>query len=213
MKNSWKLAAFALLAAVQLGVPAHLIQRQQQTLAHGAEYRFKTAPVDPADPFRGRYVALNFTAACAPLPSPGEPDGRHESKWFALLATDGEGYARIADLSRERPTDGDYIQVRSQPSGGCAGGGGRLEFPFNRFYLPEQMAPQAEAAYMASNRRRTALPAPAEGTEPPDPRVPAYARVRVLDGNAALQELVLDGLPLREFLERERAARGEGANP
>lgn len=204
MKRGLLLAAFAVTALAQLAVPAHLIRRQQTTLAHGTEYRFRTAPVDPADPFRGRYVALDFEAACADTGyEPHWPV--QERKWFARLARDAEGYARIEGLSRERPAAGDYIQVRSR-GWSCVNGQERLELPFNRYYLPEEMAPQAEAAYLASNRRaQAASQVQVPDGEPPEHRVPAYATVRVRDGHAAFEELYLDGLPLREFLAREAA--------
>jgi len=44
---------FALVALAQLYVPAKMVWNQESILEEGTEYKFKTAPVDPNDPFRG----------------------------------------------------------------------------------------------------------------------------------------------------------------
>ena len=57
------LAGFAALALAQLAAPLLQIAKYEAVIAYGAEYKFKTAPVDPPDVLRGRYVALDFVAA------------------------------------------------------------------------------------------------------------------------------------------------------
>ncbi|HUR30287.1 MAG TPA: GDYXXLXY domain-containing protein, partial [Saprospiraceae bacterium] len=54
--------AFAIMVLVQLYVPASMIMESEKVLKEGKEFKFKTAPVDPTDPFRGKYVELNFDA-------------------------------------------------------------------------------------------------------------------------------------------------------
>jgi hypothetical protein len=63
-------------------------------------------------------------------------------------------------------------------------------FPFDKFWLNEADAPAAEAAYMANSRREN---------------LNAYATVRVDDGDAAIEEIYLDGQPLRDYLRGARA--------
>ena len=60
--KSWRLIVFAVVAAAQLGVPASLMWKREQTLRHGSVWKFRTAPVDPIDAFRGRLIALEFDA-------------------------------------------------------------------------------------------------------------------------------------------------------
>ena len=52
--------AFILLVLVQLFVPANMILEQEDILKNGTPYKFKTAPIDPYDPFRGKYVWLGY---------------------------------------------------------------------------------------------------------------------------------------------------------
>ena len=49
-----------LVCAVQLAVPVAMIARREIALRQGESFRFRCAPVDPVDPFRGRYVDLQF---------------------------------------------------------------------------------------------------------------------------------------------------------
>ena len=41
---------------------ASTIYKRESVLHHGRVFKFQTAPVDPVDAFRGRYVALSFQA-------------------------------------------------------------------------------------------------------------------------------------------------------
>ena len=72
---------------------------------------------------------------------------------------------------------------------GCEVAG--VDLPFDRFYMNETVAPEVEAALWA------------RGDEP----VRAWLAVRVLGGRAVPEELYLDGIPAREFLEREARSR------
>jgi uncharacterized membrane-anchored protein len=54
------LPLFALTCLAQWFVPAQMIYDQEQVLREGKTYHFKTAPIDPSDPFRGKYITLSF---------------------------------------------------------------------------------------------------------------------------------------------------------
>ena len=82
-----KLAAlwilFAAAVVAQWAAPLSMIFRSERVLSGGQAFKFKTAPVDPVDAFRGRYIALNFDVA-API-EPGR-DVRINSEVYAVLA-------------------------------------------------------------------------------------------------------------------------------
>jgi uncharacterized membrane-anchored protein len=52
--------AFAVLVAAQLVLPLGMIAANELALATGTKVTLRTAPVDPLDPFRGRYVELDY---------------------------------------------------------------------------------------------------------------------------------------------------------
>lgn len=189
MNRRLALALFAALVLAQLAVPAQMIRRQQDTLAHGTVYRFRTAPVDPADPFRGRYVALNFEESRKVIAA-GEADRfTRGQRAYAAISVGPGGYAQLRTPVNEAPAQGDYLKVRVQHANS---GELWLELPFDRYYMDEKLAPEAERAYWDSNRQ--------QGAERKE--VETFAAVRVKGGHAALEELYLDGVPVREYLAR-----------
>jgi hypothetical protein len=109
MKRWLAWGLFLYLALVQLAVPASMIARRELTLHYGQQYRFQTAPVDPSDPFRGRYVALALQATTAPTPpgiqlTPGQ-------QVYAILAEDAAGFDTTASLSLTPPGGNTYFQT------------------------------------------------------------------------------------------------------
>lgn len=167
------------LFLVQLAVPAARIVKYEQTLSRGETFRFRCAPVDPADPLRGRYVALAIVES--EIDDPGL-EVRRGDRLYLGLSEDGEGYARFSGPRIERPDAGPYLEVRVS---NVYGGKIRFDLPFDRYYLEEALAPAAEQAY----RERAS-----------DDEAEAWITVRVRDGSAVLEELYLEGRPIREFL-------------
>lgn len=74
----WTPRLLVLLCVIQLAVPAFMIVRREHALSMGRAFKFRTAPVDPYDAYRGRYVALNFEAATVKgvPPPPEAQDGQ-----------------------------------------------------------------------------------------------------------------------------------------
>ena len=162
-----------------------MIARREHVLHEGRSFKFKTAPVDPYDAFRGRYVALNFEAATVtgiPLPS----GLQHGVRVYALLGEDEKGFAKVTALSLARPSDGPYLRARVQyPASDRVS----LELPFDRYYMEETKAPAAEDAYRQHSRSETGN---------------AYAIVRILGTQAVLEDLYVEGLPVKEILRQTK---------
>jgi uncharacterized membrane-anchored protein len=180
-RNAIGWALFLICCAAQIAVPASMILRHERTLESERAYLFRCAPVDPVDAFRGRYVALSFEQSrfeggVVEALVPG-------STAYATLDVDDEGFAIIVAVDETAPRDLDYLKVLIQHR---SGGEVWLELPFDRYYLGESLAPEAERAY--ADR--------AAGQE-------AWVSVRVRDDHAVLEELYLAGLPIREFLEQD----------
>lgn len=182
MNASLRLALFAALVLVQLAVPASMIASHQLTLARGEAYRFAVRPIDPIDPFRGRYVIVQPLVAQQPVPQ-GVQVRAGETVYLAL-AHDADGFAQVLAVSLEAPREVPHVSARVRV---VSGGTLHLELPFERFYMNERQAPRAEAAMWDGSRR----------TEP------TFISVRVRSGHAVLEELYLHGVPVQEYLARE----------
>ncbi len=190
MKNRTNIAAFLFLAfaVVQLAVPLSMIYQRELTLRQGAEYHFKTRPIDPTDPFRGKYVRLHFeneswiTDTTCTL--------EREDKVYALLSTDSIGMAQIDSLVREKPSDNvDYLAawVSYQYERNNDSIEVQLKWPFDRFYMEESKAKAAELR-VNRNRRTDTLS--------------TYAVVKIRQGNAVLDDVKVDGISLKTWVEQ-----------
>ena len=105
------LLLFILLALVQLYVPAMMILRREEIIATGSEYKFETAPVDPYDPFRGRYITLNFQETRVPVTDLS--DWKEGDVVYAVLGTDEEGLAIFTEALKSPPdTSQDYLTTQ-----------------------------------------------------------------------------------------------------
>ena len=173
--KSWRLVVFALVGLAQLAVPASLIWKREQTLRRGSVWKFRTAPVDPVDAFRGRYVALEFEVEGQQIAPP--PDTDYGQTVFVTLRQSVDGFAEIDQVLTGRPAGDDFIEAELR--------GKTVSLPFDKYWVTERDAPAAEAAYLAQSRRE---------------KRNAFVTVRVFRGDAALEQLYLDGLPLGEYL-------------
>lgn len=175
----WRLIIFSVVVSAQLAVPGSLIWKREHTLRQGHLWKFRTAPVDPVDVFRGRYVALHFEVETEEISPP--PDSGYSDKVFVTLKANADGFAAIDQVFATKPAGDDFMEARLS--------GKTIALPFDKYWVTERDAPAAEAAYRNLNRR---------GNQN------AFVSVRVFRGDAAIEQLYLDNQPLGDYL-RTRA--------
>ena len=185
MTSKVRLWLFAAMALLQLAAPASMILSHERTLAKGQEFKFRTAPVDPYDAFRGRYVALGFDNNQAAL-APGVSASVGQTL-YATIEVGSDGFARFGVASLSPPKRGAYLKVKAGSANDKGGIG--LQLPFDRFYMEEAKAPAAEAAYREHNRM---------GAQD------AYVTVRVRDGAGVIEELYVGGTPIGDVVSKTK---------
>lgn len=179
------LTVFALVIIAQLFVPAKMIFDREQILNEGTVLKFRTAPVDPYDPFRGKYITLNFKDDYFMVDD--RSDWSSHEKIYAVLEKDSAGFARISNLKKEMPEGGklyletnvDYVSYNEDKV--------MLDFPFNRYYMEESKAYEAELSYRDSQRDSLSV---------------TWAVVSILDGQAVLKDVMIDGVRIEEVVEK-----------
>ena len=186
MKTNSLLFLLGLAIALQLAAPASMILKRERVLAHGQAFKFRTAPVDPYDAFRGRFVALGFDQRSVAAP-PGHDFARGQTV-HVLLAVDAEGFATFSGLRRDRPETEPYLTAKIQY---VYGNQIQLRLPFDRFYMDEYAAPAAERVYREQSSRSNRN---------------AYIQVRIDEGFGVIEDLYVDGTPIRDYLDRKPAA-------
>jgi uncharacterized membrane-anchored protein len=182
--NMLRIVVFGVVALAQLAVPAAMVWQRQQTITQGRVWKFRTAPVDPVDVIRGRYIALRFAAEEFAAPSKFEAA---DNSVYAVLKEGTDGFAEIDHLTTEALRTDDAVPVESV---WWYNGKQQVRFPFNKFWVAEANAAAAEHAYVENNRRDNQN---------------AYVTVRVRRGDAALDQLFIDGQPLADYLRAHSA--------
>jgi uncharacterized membrane-anchored protein len=176
-RNKLVLGLFAFLALLQLAAPLYLVWQWEDIRNTGHVYQWKTAPVDPYDALRGRYVDLQFKEMKGPVIE-GE-QLTYGQKAYALIASDDNGYAYISSVSAKKPQKGDYVSVRvNYTNGGMV----NITLPFKRYYMREDLAPEAEQAYRKSAGK--------------DGRV----TVRIKNGLGVVEQLYVGNQTINEYL-------------
>jgi len=182
---------FILIALAQLYVPAKMILNREDVLNSGVEYRFKTAPIDPTDPFRGKYIVLRFENNTVKVDD--ETAWEYGEEIFASLGTDQDGYAKTIAVSKDEPIDGkDYMKVRIRYVSHDKSNILTVNYPFDRYYMEESKAYDAEVAYRESRRDTNQI---------------AYALVRVKNGEAVLKDVLINGESIKEIVKAKQESQ------
>ncbi|MEN7549958.1 GDYXXLXY domain-containing protein [Rapidithrix thailandica] len=184
------LPAFVLVVLVQLYVPAKMILDSEDILKSGVEYKFQTAPVDPYDPFRGKYITLQYKENTIRVP---EDTNWKKGDWvYVTLMKDNDDYAKLLDVSKEAPNHtADYLKVRVNF---IADNILYIHYPFDRFYMEESKALEAERIYRGSSR---------------DQQQKSYALVMIRNGEAIIKDVMIDEVPIRELVKEALENKGE----
>jgi len=195
MKNNKRLLLlFIIVALIQLAIPFKMILNEEMVITEGTPYKFKVAPVDPNDPFRGKYIALRFQETTYTVNN--EEDWERNQTIYVVLTTDANGFMKIKKILAEKPNHTpDYIKADiSYISNNKL----HLKYPFDRYYMEESKAYEAEQYYNESLR----------DTMPHE----TYALVYVKDAKAVLQDVLIDDVSIKDIVINNRALEVEKYN-
>lgn len=182
------LAGIILVFLLQWYIPFSMIFSAEKVLENGRLYRFRTAPVDPVDYFRGRYLALNFNEPEA-LPGDDYSWGSQGERAFVNITSDSSGFVNFGKVFKHRPNNGEeYIQVKARKHWDDTREGWLLiELPVDRYYMDEFKAEDAETFYNSLNSERRTME--------------AWVEAKVLDGKMVVEQLVVGNKPIQYWLE------------
>ncbi|WP_346882907.1 GDYXXLXY domain-containing protein [uncultured Algibacter sp.] len=185
MKTKHIFIVFILVALVQLIVPAQMILNKESVIKQGVAYKFKTQPVDPNDPFRGKYIVLNFDIRSFKT---------SDSLWtrndpvYVYLKTDSLGFATIDNVSKvELESSKKDFFIAKVDHYSSYTDKVHIDLPFNRYYMEETKAYKAEVA--VRDAQRDTLP---NNT---------YALVYVKAGETVLNDVVINEISIKDYVE------------
>lgn len=188
MKNL-VLILFGFMCLAQWAIPGKMIYDSENIISDGAVYKFRTEPIDPSDPFRGKYIILRFEANSIEFED--STDFQAGQQIFVTFTTDSAGFAKVDDIHRTRPEAENYLQTTVDYVTNYQDEH-RVEFnlPFDRFYLEESKAPRAEQLYRDAQRDSTQV---------------AYALVNMGAGQAVIKNVIINDKPIVDLIREQEA--------
>ncbi len=181
MRKELFVGLFSGLILLQIATPLSMIVKRELVLKNGMPFRFKTVPVDPYDAFRGRYVALRVEANKAIKPQ--GVNLKYGQKVYALISADEQGFAKIFQITTQKPQGATYITAKVSY---FSGNEVVVDLPIDRYYMEEKAAPRAEKIYREYNRRD---------------KQDAYVIVRIKDGFVVIESLYVGSQRIEEVLK------------
>lgn len=184
MKTLHIIILFIVVAVAQLAVPAQMIFNQEHIIKTGTAYKFKTQPVDPADPFKGKYIYLNYEINSF---ATTDKDWTRQQDIYVSIVNDSLGFVKLLDVSKTKPMNGDFVKAKvdwyNTYDKEVA-----FRFPFDAFYMNEAKAYDAEIAHL----------------EAQNDSIPnnTYALVYVKNGEAVLNNVFINDIPIAEYVEK-----------
>lgn len=179
------LLLFALMCLTQWIIPGKMVYDSERTLTEGVVYKFKTAPVDPSDPFRGKYITLNFQENFTIFEDSAEWQTGDEI--FVTYIPDSAGFAKVENIYHTAPeaesylkTKVDYVTHYQREH--------KLWYrlPFDQYYLEESKASQAEQLYWNAQRDSTQV---------------TYALVSMGAGQAVLKDVIINNKSIVKIVQ------------
>ena len=167
-----------------------MIWDKEVVLEKGKEFKFKTAPVDPNDPFRGKYITLSFENTTVKVAN--ENNWLYGESVYSELVTNEEGFAKIKSISKERPNTLDYVLTEIAYVSSNGSNEIRVLYPFDRFYMEESKAPEAETVYRKVQRDTTKI---------------TYALVSVKEGESVLKDVFINDVSIAEIVKANQNKR------
>lgn len=183
MKKTYLYILFGIMVLVQIAIPAQAVYTYETAISYGTTYKFKTAPVDPNDPFRGKYITLDFEMDSYETPF---TEWEYGSKAYAYITKDENEYAVLDHLSQiQEQSDLDYIVVKvlSHYDGLV-----HFELPFDRYYMEETKAYDAELLYRKMNRDQK--------------NNTTYALVTIKDDSSVLIDVIINEVSIKDAVEK-----------
>lgn len=174
-----RIIAFAIYAIGLIGFPIWMIMQENSTFNEGHAYKFKCAPVDPNDPFRGKYIRLRFERIEIDRSSIEE----NEHPYYGKVETNEKGYAFISEVDSKPYIDAPSIALIEISSTNKVI---TFELPLDRLYMNENKAQTAEDLYRGALRDSTQN---------------VYAKVYINGDRFLLDNVYIDDIPLSETIE------------
>jgi len=175
MLSNKRIIAFAFYAIGLIGFPIWMIIQENNTFNEGNAYKFKCAPLDPTDPFRGKYITLRFE----PIEFQDSLSNYVGKPTYGHIVVDRNGFANVSSIDTIPPKGSPYLLLREFSVRNKIN---EYLLPFDRLYMNENKAQAAEDLYRNALRDSTQQ---------------VYAKVYISGDRFLLDDVYVDDVPIR----------------
>lgn len=179
------LPLFIVMCIAQWLVPGKMIYDSETVVVNGTSYKFKTQPIDPSDPFRGKYVTLNFEANSIIVNDSANWESGEDV--YITFTTDSAGFAKPSGISRQEPNSEIFLKTTVYYFTNYESSEEvYFNIPFDRFYLEESKASEAEQIYWKAQS---------------DSAQVAYGLVTIGKGRAVLTDVMINDRSVVDIID------------
>jgi len=182
------LPLFFLLVIIQWAVPAGMIWKKEAIQRKGTDYKFRTEPVDPYDPFIGKYIVLRYKQPQVNILTKELKNTDREV--YVTFKKDKQGFAQPDKITDKIPEGSDYLKTSITNMEEIKDSTMiMISYPFTRFYMEESKAPEAEQVYGVMSR---------------DSASKVYALVSIYNGDAAIKNVFVNDTAITEMVKKRQ---------
>ena len=181
---------FFLLVIFQLYVPASVVFNQERIHFSGTKFKMQLAPIDPNDPFRGKYIILSFKENRARLPKQGKYEPGDVV--YVVMKPGKNEFLKIESISHEfqsvkspRACIKARIHLTTEADGYKEA---QLVYPFTRFYVEESKAADIEERYLKAVS---------------DTNTVSYGLISIYNESVAVSDVIINGESLMAELSKK----------
>ena len=182
----FSLIAFVLIVIAQWFVPTSIILKKEEILKNGKAFKFKTEPIDPSNPFEGKYISLKFQQDTFSLNKELEKLSNGDEIFVVLKQENG--YAVISQVLVSKPKGNidfvkaslDYIENYENNKRI------HINYTFNKFFMEESKAPKAEVLYNKASQKN---------------KNNCYALVYTKDGSAVVSDVLVNDTSISKLVK------------
>lgn len=171
---------FAVFAVVILLIPLYIILNSEDVLENGHRHKIQLRGYDPFDPFRGKYLRLNFDNSI-----PCDSTLKEGENAYVTLEKDSLGFSHFAYAHKLKPKHDDYLKAEIL---NMYNGEASIKiYNLTKYFINEDKAEKAEKIIQKFTTNR-----PEE----------LYVAIRVLDGEARLEDIFIEDTPFLKYLDK-----------
>jgi len=191
-------------AALLVAIPLYMTLSSEDILANGKLYKFRLQGGDPFDPFRGKYLRLNYAFDELPI----DEKVKVGEEVYTSITVDNEGFAHLSKAYKKPPVKGDYLKTKVVASSWDNSGfrTGRRRFSLRRRRLMERDNGKSYVVIAIPNNMRKYFINEDYAQQGEDvlraEMDNAYVGIRVLDGECRMEDIYIDKMPLMKYLKK-----------